>query len=54
MKTANLEKKKDEHCEQFEKWLFIHAKSERSSVILTTEYEAIKRYLLNESQSESN
>ena len=37
MKMANLEEKKDEHHEQFEEWLSIHAKSERSSVISTTE-----------------
>ena len=52
MKMANLEEKKDEHHEQFEEWLSIHAKSKRFSVILITEYEAIKRYLLNDNQSE--
>ena len=50
---ANLGEKKDEHREQFEQWSSIHAKSDRSSVISTTEYEAIKRYLLNGNQSES-
>ena len=53
VKMANLEEKKDEHREQFEYWLSIHAKSDRSSVISTTEYDAIKRYLLNGNQSES-
>ena len=53
MKMANLEEKKDEHREQFEYWLSIHAKSDRSSVISTTEYDAIKRYLSNGNQSES-
>ena len=53
VKMANLEEKKDEHREQFEEWLSIHAKSERSSIVSTTEYEAIKRYLLNSNQSES-
>ena len=52
MKMANLGEK-DEHRQQFEQWLSIHAKSDRSSVISTTEYEAIKRYLLNGNQSES-
>ena len=42
MKMANLEEKKDEHRELFEKWLSMHATSERSLVISTTEYEAIK------------
>ena len=51
MKMANLEEKKDEH--RFEYWLSIHAKSDRSSVISTTEYDAIKRYLSNGNQSES-
>ena len=37
VKMAKLEEKKDEHHEQFEEWLSIHAKSERSSVISTTE-----------------
>ena len=37
VKMANLDKKKDEHHEQFEEWLSINAKSERSSVISTTE-----------------
>ena len=37
VKIANLQEKKDEHHEQFEEWLSIHAKSERSSVISTTE-----------------
>ena len=51
---ASLEEKKDEHLdEQFEEWLFFHAKSDRSSVISTTEYEGIERYLLNGNQSES-
>ena len=45
VKMANLEEEKYEHREQFEYWLSIHAKSDRSSVILTTEYDAIKRYL---------
>ena len=36
---ANLEEKKDEHREQLEKWLSIHVKSDRSSVISTTEFE---------------
>ena len=53
MKMANLEEKKYEHREQFEYWLSIHAKSDRSLVISTTEYDAIKRYLLNGNQSES-
>ena len=53
MKMANLEEKKDEHREQFGHWLSIHAKSDRSSVISTTEYDAIKRYLSNGNQSES-
>ena len=53
MKMGNLEEKKAEHREQFEEWLSIHAKSGRSSVISTTEYEAIKRYLSNGNQSES-
>ena len=35
VKMANLEEKKDEHREQFEYWLSIHAKSNRSSVIST-------------------
>ena len=52
MKMGNLEEK-DEHREQFEEWLSIPAKSDRSSVISTTEYEAIRRYLLNGNQSES-
>ena len=43
----------DEHREQFEEWLSIHAKSTRSSVTSMTEYEEIKRYLLNGNQSES-
>ena len=37
VKMANLEAKKDEHHEQFEEWLPIYAKSERSAVISTTE-----------------
>ena len=53
MKMANLEEKKDEHREQFKYWLSIHAKSDRPSVISTTEYDAIKRYLSNGNQSES-
>ena len=50
---ANLEEEKDENCEQLEEWLSIHAKSDRSSVISNTEYEAIRRYLLNGNQSKS-
>ena len=50
---ANLEEEKDEHREQLEEWLSIHAKSDRSSVISTTEYEAIRRYLSNGNQSKS-
>ena len=52
MKMGNLEEE-DEHREQLEEWLSIHAKSDRSLVISTTEYEAIRRYLLNGNQSES-
>ena len=37
MKMANLEEKKDEHREQFEESLSIHAKSERFSIISYTE-----------------
>ena len=50
---ANLEEEKDERREQLEEWLSSHAKSDRSSVISTTEYEAIRRYLSNGNQSES-
>ena len=53
MKMANVEEKKDEHREQFEYWLSIHVKSDRSSVFSTTEYDAIKIYLSNGNQSES-
>ena len=49
----NFEEKKYEHREQFKYWLSIYAKSDRFSVISTTEYDAIKSYILNGNQSES-
>ena len=50
---ANFEEEKDEPREQLKEWLSINAKSDRSSVSSTTEYEVIRRYLLNGNQSKS-
>ena len=51
--AVKMEEKKHEHCEQFENWLSAHAKSHKSSVISTREYNAIKEYLLNGNQRQS-
>ena len=51
--AVKMEEKKHEHREQFENWLSTHAKSHKSSVISTREYNAIKEYLLNGNQRQS-